>query len=353
MRRTISAFVGLVFACRPAAKSEPPIEAAPIEGAVTPASDVEPTTPAPQTAVVERTTEDDAAWTMLGGATGTKEAIVGRRGALRLVKGGAIVGDGGGKQAFERLYVAAIEQDAVRVAANASIGNVKLLVWLATADLAPQLAREVALQPLTGKPKPGDGAIELAPGELIEILAREGERARVRTSDERFEGWIDGSALAPVFEDKPFAIPSNEAVLAPGTKIFVRKGGAQLYALPSEDGFYLGHIVHNDGKGWVELEYVQPCEEHVRVRGFARAKNMKPLEPNDGGFGCGAGAMGTVVDWGDLVDAPRVKLAKDTQLRTADGELVGRTLADVELRRGKDGLLRVPTAWGLVPVKAD
>ena len=63
--------------------------------------------------------------------------------------------------------------------------------------------------------------------------------------------------------------------------------------------------------------------------------------------------VGVVVDWGDLRDAPPVKLAKDTQLRTADGVLVGRTLADVELRRAKDGLLRVPTAWGLVPVKID
>lgn len=351
MHRTISAFAWLVIACRPDANSEPPLARAPIEAAPTP---VVAEKPAPQTTVVERTAEDDVAWTLLGGAaTGTKEAIVGRRGALRLAHGGAIVGDGGGEQAFERLHVAAIETDAVRVVANAAIGNVRLLVWLDTADLAPQLAREVALQPLSGKSKPGDGAIELAPGELVEILAREGERARVRTGDERFEGWIEASALAPVFEDKPFAMPSSEAELAPGTKILVRKNGAQLFALPSDQGWYLAHIVHNDGKGWVEIEYVQQCEEHVRVRGFARAKNMKPLEPGERGYGCGSGAVGAKVDWGDLVDAPRVTLTKDTQLRSKDGVLIGRTLGDVELRRAKDGLLRVPTAWGLVPVQTD
>lgn len=57
-------------------------------------------------------------------------------------------------------------------------------------------------------------------------------------------------------------------------------------------------------------------------------------------------------DWGDLANAPKRTVPADTELRTSDGVLFGRTRGEVELRRGPDETWRLLTRWGAVPVVA-
>jgi hypothetical protein len=349
MRTAIPALALLVIACRPE-RATPPM---PSDAAI-PATPIDATTAASprRPEFVERTAEDDAAWSLLGGVgRGPREAIVAHRGKLRLAHGGPIVADGGGAPTWEALAVVASERDALRVVAPASLDNVPLLVWLDIVDLAPQLAVEVVLQPL-GKTKPGDGTVELAPGEEVDIVAREGDRVHVRTADERFAGWIDGSALTPSFERRGFERQFDDAELAPGTKLAVRPGGPALFELPKDGASEFAHLVSTQN-GWSLVEYVQSCPATVRIRGYVRSKQVKPIEPMAAGVGCGHGYGRGPLSWGELADAAVVKLSVDTELRSPEGALVGRTLAQVELRRAPDGLLRVPTPWGLVPVTAD
>jgi hypothetical protein len=57
--------------------------------------------------------------------------------------------------------------------------------------------------------------------------------------------------------------------------------------------------------------------------------------------------------WGAPFDeAESTKVPKDTELRTPDGVLFGRTRGDVELRKGNDGVWHLLTSWGAVPVIA-
>jgi len=53
---------------------------------------------------------------------------------------------------------------------------------------------------------------------------------------------------------------------------------------------------------------------------------------------------------GELANSKPERIAAGTELHSADGKLVGRMRTEGDLRRAADGVLRLVTRWGLVPV---
>jgi uncharacterized protein (TIGR02246 family) len=295
---------------------------------------------------------DAAARTALATPTDpVRRAIASRLGALYPADTGApmLAGDGG--PAWESLEVVGEDSGRVRVVISAMGGAVRLLAWVDRADLAPQLSRPAVLEASPDAARRlDDGGITLAPGEEIEVLERRGPAARVRTRDGEFDGWIDAEALAPIYVAKPFPIPAVDAHVAPGTAVAARPGGKAIYTFgPLNDDHEVRRLGAARG-GWVDVEYVVPCRETVRVRGRVRVAAAPELAGPTTKYGCGRGGGIDVIRWGELEGAEAVSVTADTELRDATGTLVGRVTRDVELRRGADGQLRVATPWGLMVV---
>jgi hypothetical protein len=345
----------LVLACAPTPATQP--SPATPEPTPTPVatSSPEPTSANAGAPVTVRDAEVDATWNAIGTShTIAQKVVIGRYAALRFEPEGEVVIDGGGAKAFETLPVVAVQGRRIQIIAHADSSNTGVVVWIDEADVAPQLVRPAVLHDhATRTLKPGDGTLELAPGELIEILETKGDAARVRTRDGGLTGWIDAAALGPTWRLEPFALPQWNATVKPSTTVYVRPGGPALHKLPSMDGGE--HWAHAEPAkaGWMLLDFVELCRPTIRVRGFVRSKTTTiTLDPLHGGFGCGGGGRGSYAppDWRELKDAPPVTLAKDTELLAADGKLVGRMRNDGDLRRGADGVLRLSTGWGLLPV---
>ncbi len=281
-------------------------------------------------------------------------AVVIRRGAVRLAKEGPVALEATGDPAWDTRPVIAVDGDRVRVSISGNGSFLSMLVWLDAADLGPQLQRVTQLDP-EGAAKPGDGTVELAPGEPIEIVERADARVHVRTHDSRFDGWIDATALGPTYTPAPFERPPLDALLPGGTAIAVRPGGRPLHTLaPIDDGKWEAHVLPGTKRGWLEVEHVEFCHPTVRVRGWVRDALVQRLAPDAGsGFGCSASGTNPPARWGDLEAAPVVELAADAKLFAPDGELIGRTHAPTKLRRAPDGLLRVSTQWGRIAVRTD
>lgn len=282
-----------------------------------------------------------------------RRAIASRLGALYPADAGAPLLTADGGPAWESLEVVGEASGRVRVVVSAMGGAVRLLAWVDRADLAPQLSRPAVLQASPDAARRLDeGGIALAPGEEIEVLERRVLAARVRTRDGEYGGWIDADALAPTYVAQPFAIPTLDALVARGTAIAARPGGKAIYTFGPENDAYDVRRLGDARGGWLAIEYVVPCRETVRVRGHVRAAAAPERVGPRGLYGCGRGGGTPLIRWGELEGAPTVSVAADTELRDARGALVGRTVRDVELRRGVDGQLRVATPWGLIVVRA-
>jgi hypothetical protein len=347
-----SSFLSLALSCKTepgSLSTTPPTTTDP--SATTSTAPTEPAAPAQAPAL---TPEQQETWKLLGDELDGRRSVVMKYGQLRYASEGPIAHDGGGEAAWETVPMvdAAGQRFRVRIVARGSRTN--LLVWIDVKDVAPQLFREVTLEAGTGKPKIGDGGVDLAPGEQLEIVEHKGTRVHVRTRDGRFTGWIDAGALDPSYEPKPFALPILDVLLPGKTHIAVRPGGRPLHTLaPNENGKWEGHVLQEPNGGWLLVEHVEFCHPTVRVRGWVRAKAVERVTPDSGAFGCGEGKGTVPVKWGELEQAPVVELAADARLYSPEGELVGRTLGPAKLRRGPDGLVRVPTFWGFVPVKTE
>lgn len=298
---------------------------------------------------------NDPRWISLAPTTHARRwLVIGKLGAIRWTPDGDVVLDGGGAATFERAAVVDVRGDRMQIVAHASPSKVALLLWIDAEDVLPQLQRTVVLHTdATLSSKPDEGTIELAPGELVEVLERRDELARVGTRDGGLTGWIDAGALGPTWENGGFERTEQFARVRPGTSVLARPGGTALFVLPDRDE----HDARVLGKqtGWLRIEYVAPCRTTLRVRGFVRANTTEVTDEEPFGLGtCGAGGRPAPAapGWGALRDAPPQRLAIDTPLRTADGLLVGRVQRDNDLRRGADGALHAATGWGLLPVHA-
>lgn len=350
MRPSILA-VALLLACVPSSTTAPT--------QTPPASDPPPATTTPEPAEPAGpkplTREEQATWALLDVELPDKpRAVVAKRGALRFTKDGPVALDGKGEPAWDPLPVVAVDGERVQIVTDTRNFNGRLLVWVDITDLAPQLQRVVALRPGTGAPKQGEGAVELAPGEEVEILEGKDAIVRVKTRDERFSGWIETSALGSTYTTQKFPMTTVDALLPGGATIAARPNGRPLAVLePIANGKWVAHTLAPAKRGWIELEHVDLCHATVRVHGYVRTKVVEMVSPDQPSFGC-AGSRGSVpMKWGDLENAEVVKLPADARLYSPDGALVGRALGPAELRRGSDGLVRVPTYWGFVPVKTD
>ncbi|HWB78109.1 MAG TPA: hypothetical protein VG755_24260 [Nannocystaceae bacterium] len=349
MRSSLLALV-MLLGCEPTSTTAP--TQTPAASDPPPVTTPEPVAPAGPR---ELSSAERATWALLDVELPDKpRAVVAKRGALRFTKDGAVAIDGKGEPAWDPLPVVAVDGERVQIVTDTRNFSGRLLVWVDVADIAPQLQRVVALRPGTGAAKKGEGAVELGPGEEVEILERKEAIVRVKTRDDRFSGWIENSALGPTYTRQEFPMPIVDALLPGGATIAVRPNGRALAVLePIENGKWVAHTLAPAKNGWIELEHVDLCHATVRVHGYARTKTVQLVSADQPSFGC-AGSRGTVpMKWGDLESAEIVKLPADARLYAPDGALVGRTLGPAELRRGSDGLVRVPTFWGFVPVKVD
>jgi hypothetical protein len=329
----------------PTAVAEPeptPVEVAPVEPA------------APAVPVTERDAASDALWTALATPhTIPRKVVIGKYGAVRFAADGDVVADGGDAPAFEDVPVVEVKDDRIRVIARGLPSDTGLLLWIDADDVAPQLVRVTTLHDRASMiTKAGDGVLELAPGELLEVLERRGPAARIRTRDEpALTGWIDATALGTTWESKPFTL-RLDALIKAGTTIAVRPGGPALHRLaPMVTGKHDAFVIAKRG-AWLEVEVVEVCRPMVRVRGFVRASTTEIVGPMGGGSSCGRGSGSGVPSWGELANAAPERFAANTELQSADAKLVGRMRSDGELRRGQDGVLRIVTRWGLLPVHA-
>lgn len=349
-----SLVITAALACAPTPATQPPNAPTPAP-ATTEDAPAEPAKPA-AAASVPVTVHDAATDALLNAIARphdiARKVVIGRYGGARFAPEGDVIVDGGNAPAFDTLPVIDVHGDRIQVVARAVSSDTGLLVWVDVSSVLPQLVRPAVLHDhasMSGKP--GDGTFELAPGEMVEVIEKKGAAARVRTRDDKpFTGWIDATALDPTWEEKPFAYPTFDALLEPGTTIAVRPGGPALHKLaPIDNGKHDAHVISKRG-GWLEVEVVERCRPTIRIRGFVRSKTTEITGPQAGGFGCGS-ATGTVpANWGELADAKPERIAANTELYSADGKLVGRMRSEGDLRRGADGVLRVVTRWGLVPV---
>lgn len=315
----------------------------------TPASS---TTPPPATGVVTRPSAEDALWTRLGAQVDDgNRTVIGRYEAVRITAEGEpfITADA---PAFDDAEVIEAQGDRIRVVTRGLAGWSQIALWIDEADAAQQLSRPATLLP---DPKhttrPEDGTIELAPGERVDILERTATHAKVRTRDEAFSGWVEIDKLSAVFVDTPFELPRFDAESKPGTPVARTPGGKPFFTMPElPEGTHMVRVLSSPKRGWLQVEFVEPCRRGVRVRGWVRKASTVITGEQAIGFGCGMGHGVTKGEWGDLAKAPSMTVPKDTELRTTDGVLFGRTRGDVELRRGADDTWRLLTRWGAVPV---
>ncbi|MFO0635925.1 MAG: hypothetical protein U0168_24050 [Nannocystaceae bacterium] len=165
-------------------------------------------------------------------------------------------------------------------------------------------------------------------------------------------GWIDAAALDVVFEPGDFELPAADAFAKAGTAVLRRPGGKAVYTLPTGSEAETVRVLQQR-KGWLRIEYVQPCHEGVHVQGWVPSARVERVDPMGTGYGCGSAGGLAQASWAALESAPTVELAEDTALLDERGALVGRTRRAVGLRRGPDGRLRVATLWGLVAVDVE
>lgn len=370
VRASIPSLLLLLLACRPSAGSSaspgstpspharPPAASSarapsPADDGGTATADATDAGPAKVPTVV-RDREADQMWNVLGGVgLPTRTAVVARRGALRFAAQGDVAVAGDAVTTFAPHPVVARDGERVQLVIDGFGNAAALLLWVDAADLAPQLARAAVLHADARlATAASEGAITLAAGEAIDVLERKGAAARVRTHEGEFTGWIDASALDVVFDPVRFPLPEADGLAKAGTPILRRPGGKPIYTLPPGGDTETVRVLESR-KGWKRIEYVQPCREGVHVQGWVPAAKVESIGPMGTGYGCGGAGGIPPISWGALESAPKVELAADTGLVDERGSLVGRTKRAVELRRGPDGRVRVPTAWGLVAVEVE
>lgn len=342
--------IALVVSCRPEPSSTPP-HGTSDPHAHTP--DVTTPTPTPDPAVTTRPAAEDALWTRLGTSNddGT-HAVIGRYKQVRIDAEGQPYGDGGDAPAFDTAEVLESQGDRIRVVTRGLSGWSSIALWVDEADMARQLSRPATVVP---DPKmvtrPEDGTLEMAPGEMVDILEEGPTHAKIRTRDEAFAGWVPLEKLGPTYTADPFELPRFDAETKPGTQLSRTPGGKPFYKLADlPNGTHLVRVLTSPRGGWVQIEFVEPCRRTIRIRGWVRATSTKVTGEMAMGFGC-SGGQGTVRgQWGDLEKAPSIKVPKDTELRTPFGVLFGRTRGEVELRQAADETWRLLTRWGAVPV---
>lgn len=366
MRRLVPLLV-LLAACRAVEPTGPgalPPEPAPSAPAVT----AGPTTPAER---APRSEAEQHLWERLGeDVSDGNRAVIARYRVARMTPDGEAFIDGGDAQAFDDAEVIDVQGDRLRVIDHGSSRLARIALWIDEADTAPQLSRPATLLPeprSTGKPE--DGTIELAPGERIEVLERTETHVKVSTRDGAFTGWVEQSKLSAVFVDSPFELPRFDGETKPNTPVARTPGGAPFFTLgPLDNGTHLVRVTSSPRPGarvgsrpgprpgpreeWLAIEYVEFCRRGVRVRGWVPAASTELVGEQLMGFGCAGGHGSRRMSWGELDRSERMTVPRDTELRTVDGVLFGRTRGDVELRRGSDGTWRVLTSWGAVPVVA-
>lgn len=162
-------------------------------------------------------------------------------------------------------------------------------------------------------------------------------------------GWIGDPLLGPVYEREPFVFPNFNGMLSPGTAIARHPDGPSIHQLSARGIGYDVAVIGGRSGDWVEIEYVAKCRPTLRVRGYVRNKAILPTVTTRV-FVCNSRAPRPPPQWGELANAAPVIIPVDTEMRAADGALIGRARGPGELRRGRDGVLHALTAWGLIPV---
>jgi len=234
-----------------------------------------------------------------------------------------------------------------------ALSGVVLLVWVELADFVPQPQEPLVLASAPGRlPADGDGRIEIAPGERVEVIRTQDDWHEVELVRREVRGWLPVAAFAPVFAQGAF--PARTQALAGTaprrTRVFDRPGGKTIWRLPGDGDTEIDIV--RETKGWFEVVLVQPCDDTLRVTGFVRRSDVRNvMERGHGGFGCGRLGMGTAR--GQTDDAIEVTLPEGTELFDDAGQLVGVARKHNVLRRTPDGTLQVPSRWGPIAVVAE
>jgi hypothetical protein len=232
--------------------------------------------------------------------------------------------------------------------------GVRWLGWVDHADFVPQPQQELVLASAPGRvPADGIGRIEIAPGELVNVLSTRDDWHEVELPRRGVHGWVPVATFAPVFAKGGFPVRRQGFAgnARRRTRVYDRPGGKKtIWRLPAEGDTEVGIV--RETKGWLEIEMVLPCDDTFRVTGFVRKGDVHDVfEQGGGGFGCGHADASMSLAPGD--DAIDVRLPEGTELFDEVGQLIGVAHKHNVLRRTPDGKLQIHSRWGPIPVVAE
>jgi hypothetical protein len=267
-------------------------------------------------------------------ATGVPRAILARHGEAWLRLGGA-VDTAPGWQELDNADRAVVEVRGEHVRLMLEDDDVRLFVWVARADLAPVIAREVSLAP----------GVTLAPGTTFTEVARADDTVSIVVTEDqlRVEGTVPTSAIGDLWE--PGASRKEQR------SSHALEAGVVIHTAPDEEAPVLATTTDTidvralglSFRGWREIVTLGP---HVTVRGFVRERDAKSDVlggGTSGGYGYGS------------THAMSLEVGAGTCLYDdVDGEVIGLVVADrTRLMREIDNgwfALMVNSPWGILDV---
>ena len=284
---------------------------------------------------------------------------VARRGAIRWRPDSQAIGLDDGVPVGENHQDYFVVDDGERPRIVIDEFGVRLLAYVDRADLRPVMLSRAPLAPepdFSFEAPIRRGHVILEAGTKVQTLERRNGRAQVKykSPGRWFHGWVDDAVVGTTFVRDRKRKRATKVVtrrirdVARKTKLRLSPNGPGM--LDVADNEHVTALGKPTAEGVQLVEYQLPCNEEATYIGFIDGRQL--TDPAERGSGCGYGAIGLGIEWGDAASAPRAQIEEGRFLLDSEGQtVVGCVRTQTELAHFGKGLYGVPTHWGVLPVR--